>query len=109
MRLLVRRPLLAFLATAALLVLVVPIALYWAGLNAIDALPMPPSELATLDQQSEAWQRVRGRGEPEVHPLTPYSYLFNIAAHYQKDPGGLAAWLVARNHLLTHRQKPGMF
>lgn len=97
------------MATGVLLVVVVPMALYWAGLNAIDTLPTPPSELATAEQQSEAWQRVRGRGQPDVRAQTPYSYLFDFAANAEQDPGKLAAWHVASNHLLTHQRKPGMF
>lgn len=106
---LVRRPLLWFLATSALLVVTMPIALYWAGLEAIDSLPKPPRELASLEQQFEAWQHVRGRGEPAIHALTPYSYLFDIAFNAEHDPGKVAAWQVARDHLLTHRTKSGMF
>jgi len=108
MRILVRRLLLGLLATGALLVVVMPIALYWVGIYAVDSLPSPPSELASAEQRSTAWQQVRGRGEPKIHALTPYSYLFDIAANAEQDPGKLAAWQVASDHLLTHRRNPGM-
>lgn len=99
---------LGFIAMLVMVAVTGPWALYWIGLNAIDSMPSPPSALATTQQQAVAWKRVGGQGEPSIAVLNPYTYILTLKRPSPSHPGVLAAWLVARKHLLVHRRHLGM-
>lgn len=92
------------------LLLALPSAVYWLGLNGIDGRPQRPAQLAPLAQQNAVWKQLRGSGVPHVSRDDPYSYvgslLFSQSEH--TPASRRVCWWVARDYLLTHRRHKGM-
>lgn len=94
----------------ALLVALSPWLLYELGLSRFDAMPEKPGQLATAEQQTQAWARARGTGMPKIEPMNPYSFVFNF---FWRDPASNTtpsesiAHLVATDYALQQRPMMG--
>jgi len=94
---------------STLLVLLSPWLLYELGLSRFDRLPQRPAQLATAEDQAQAWARARGTGLPKIEPMSPYSFVFNFFARdpaYNTTPSESIAHLAASDYAL--QQKPTM-
>lgn len=99
----------ALLALFAIVALVLPLALYWVGLNGVDGLPPKPVRLVSHEQQLFVWRQARGVGMPSVVPMDPYSVTMALFASSGRSPADeLIAWWVASDYLIDRQRYKGM-
>ncbi|WP_457424319.1 hypothetical protein [Roseateles sp. P5_E7] len=98
------------LGVLLLFVAMLPWLLYELGLSRFDKLPASPAQLATAEEQAQAWARARGAGMPKIEPMNPYSFVFNFFTRdpaHNATPGESVAHLAASDYALQQRPMMG--
>jgi len=100
------------------IVLIVPLILYYVGLRDIDALPSPPAQLISREQQAIVWQQAGGSleafkdaeksGTSIIEKSDPYWFTFKFLKQQSPSTSDRIIWQVARQHLYYHRVSKSM-
>jgi hypothetical protein len=66
------------------LVLLLPVLIYWWGLSNLETEPVPSTIKLTSEQEQEIWRKEKEVGNPYIKSVTPYGYILYFSCSTKK-------------------------
>lgn len=110
MRSTLRKFVVAIICAAVVIVIGLPLCLYWSGLANIDGRPSPDTSGDLAADTALLQQKFRSSAPIVVEVLNPWTFLVSLrrSAVKERDVGASAVWVIVRSYNSTHLSRRRM-